>query len=67
MPIDAVWIVATVPQKRFEQTLISFSNKLNLAVEYQDHKNDGVGEDEKFQEDFYLENDKQKPYMEKVS
>lgn len=29
MPTDAVWIMATVPQKTFEQKLITFNNKLD--------------------------------------
>lgn len=33
MPIDAVWIVATIPQKSFEQTLISFNSKLSLEAD----------------------------------
>ena len=32
MPTDAVWILATVPQKNFERRLITFNNKLdNIA------------------------------------
>ncbi|KAI2804981.1 hypothetical protein BLOT_003970 [Blomia tropicalis] len=54
MPIDAVWIMATVPQKKFERTLITFSsNQPNL--------------DGQFFEDYYEEKGTiRRQYMEKI-
>jgi len=56
MPIDAVWLMATVPQKNFERTLITFNRKIENVVG-----------NEKFLDDYYEEQNEKKPYMERVS
>lgn len=78
MPIDAVFLVATVPQKNFERTLISFANKLdNIGDNGGKYKlqtficsiwliNTKNCVSDNFHDDYYEDKTNKQLYMEKV-